>query len=98
LDDPIPRHISSQKNDPNCCAENVPHMRNSPSQYFIVGFLKLLLGLWSSDPSIWHCLEVQSVYKRTYIKSAVELCGSILFLTELCQAVEAGKLGIIDVK
>jgi hypothetical protein len=41
---------------------------------------------------------VQSVYKRTYIKSAVELCGSILFLTELCQAVEAGKLGIIDVK
>jgi hypothetical protein len=41
---------------------------------------------------------VQSVYKRTYIKSAVELCGSILFLTELCQAVEAGKLDIIDVK
>ncbi|KAJ3631970.1 hypothetical protein MTP99_013069 [Tenebrio molitor] len=32
---------------------------------------------------------IPSVYKRTYIKSAVELCGSILFLTELCQAVEA---------
>jgi hypothetical protein len=45
-----------------------------------------------------HANEIQSVYKRTYIKSAVELCGSILFLTELCQAVEAGKLGIIDVK
>jgi hypothetical protein len=38
--------------------------------------------------------DIQSVYKRTYIKSAVELCGSILFLTELCQAVEAGKLDI----
>jgi hypothetical protein len=37
---------------------------------------------------------VQSVYKRTYIKSPVELCGSIFFLAELCQAVEAGKLDV----
>jgi hypothetical protein len=42
--------------------------------------------------------RIYRVYKRTYIKSAVELCGSILFLTQLCQAVEAGKLDIIDVK
>jgi hypothetical protein len=41
---------------------------------------------------LWQGTIVQSVYKRTYIKSAVELCGSILFLTELCQTVEAGKL------
>jgi hypothetical protein len=27
---------------------------------------------------------LQSVYKRTYIKSPVELCGSIFFLAELC--------------
>jgi hypothetical protein len=39
-------------------------------------------------------LLVQSVYKRTYIKSPVELCGSIFFLAELCQAVEAGKLDV----
>jgi hypothetical protein len=38
--------------------------------------------------------EIQSVYKRTYIKSPVELCGSIFFLAELCQAVEAGKLDV----
>jgi hypothetical protein len=37
---------------------------------------------------------VQSVYKRTYIKSPVELCGSIFFLAELCQAVEGGKLDV----
>jgi hypothetical protein len=37
---------------------------------------------------------IQSVYKRTYIKSPVELCGSIFFLAELCQAVEAGKLDV----
>jgi hypothetical protein len=33
----------------------------------------------------------------THSSTAVELCGSILFLTELCQAVEAGKLDIIDI-
>jgi hypothetical protein len=38
--------------------------------------------------------KIQSVYKRTYIKSPVELCGSIFFLAELCQAVEAGKLDV----
>jgi hypothetical protein len=37
---------------------------------------------------------IQSVYKRTYIKSPVELCGSIFFLVELCLAVEAGKLDV----
>jgi hypothetical protein len=37
---------------------------------------------------------VQSVYKRTYIKSPMELCGSIFFLAELCRAVEAGKLDV----
>jgi hypothetical protein len=52
--------------------------------------------------SIWKLLllnytllrEVQSVYKRTYIKSPVELCGSIFFLVELCRAVEVGKLDV----
>jgi hypothetical protein len=38
--------------------------------------------------------SLQSVYKRTYIKSPVELCGSIFFLVELCRAVEAGKLDV----
>jgi hypothetical protein len=38
--------------------------------------------------------KIQSVYKRTYIKSPVELCGSIFFLVEICQAVEAGKLDV----
>jgi hypothetical protein len=38
--------------------------------------------------------QVESVYKRKYIKSPVELCGSIFFLAELCQAVEAGKLAV----
>jgi hypothetical protein len=37
---------------------------------------------------------IQSVYKRTYIKSPVEVCGSIFFLVELCRAVEAGKLDV----
>jgi hypothetical protein len=38
--------------------------------------------------------NIQSVYKRTYIKSPMELCGSIFFLAELCRAVEAGKLDV----
>jgi hypothetical protein len=29
-----------------------------------------------------------------YIKSPVELCGSIFFLAELCRIVEAGKLDV----
>jgi hypothetical protein len=48
-------------------------------------------------PQIKHTCEgrkIQSVYKRTYIKSPVELCGSIFFLVELCRAVEAGKLDV----
>jgi hypothetical protein len=35
---------------------------------------------------------IQSVYKRTYIKSPVELCGSIFFLAALRRVVEADKL------
>jgi hypothetical protein len=38
--------------------------------------------------------QIQSVYKITYIKSPVELYGSIFFLAELCQAGEAGKLDV----
>jgi hypothetical protein len=32
--------------------------------------------------------------KEHNIKCPVELCGSIFFLAELCQAVEAGKLDV----
>jgi hypothetical protein len=39
-------------------------------------------------------INIQSVYKRTYIKSPVELCGSIYFLAELRRVVEAHKLDV----
>jgi hypothetical protein len=35
-----------------------------------------------------------SIKEHMYIRSPMELCGSIFFLAELCRAVEGGKLDV----